>query len=225
MLILSLRKRKWTVSSLFIVLIAIYLGEAAVFISLLSTARYIEAHGWLNTSFGPETTLDLLAYRYPLGRIGEFTIGVLLGLWYQNHSRLSVLFRNLLIGGALFAAFGIMFLLPMRQGYATNGSALLFFWIYIPVFSALVYGLAQGRNCLSFIFENRLILELGEASYGLYVLHDPLLRLFYRVHLYPGWTFVITLVLSILSFRLFESPLRVLLKGRKPRLVTAPVAA
>jgi peptidoglycan/LPS O-acetylase OafA/YrhL len=46
--------------------------------------------------------------------------------------------------------------------------------LWDPVFALLIYGLAQGGGSLARLLSLRGAIMLGEASYALYLLHEPL---------------------------------------------------
>lgn len=89
------------------------------------------------------------------------------------------------------------------------------FYVYVPLFGALIYLLAGNRHHLAGFFARPTVYFLGEASYALYLWHW-LILLFFRkygvVSASPRLALVASLavsaILAILSYRYVEEPLR-----------------
>lgn len=93
--------------------------------------------------------------------------------------------------------------------------------LVLPVFcSLIVFAALADAGKVPSVMKNRVLLVLGESSYALYMSHVlvsvPLLVAARRLHLIETpWTFAfafasfgITIVLSLLSYRYFERPMR-----------------
>ena len=86
--------------------------------------------------------------------------------------------------------------------------------LLIPIFGCLIFGLANSRGWAERALSVPWMVLLGEASYAIYLLHVPLIRWF--TFAAPGSRSVtamlifiaILIVLSILSYKYLEMPLR-----------------
>ncbi len=106
---------------------------------------------------------------HPLARGGEFVAGVALGLL---HRRGLALPRS--AGGPVaLAALGLAL-----AGLAWGGLpyVLLHNGLLVPIWAALVLGLATGNGALSRALSSRPARRLGDASFALYALQEPLWR-------------------------------------------------
>jgi peptidoglycan/LPS O-acetylase OafA/YrhL len=95
--------------------------------------------------------------------------------------------------------------------------------LLLPAFGLLVYGLAVGVPGLSACLSARPLIRLGEASYALYILHQPLRHWLLKVCNFldielPGpvqflGLLVVTLVACLAIFRYLEEPARRLFRS------------
>ena len=163
---------------------------------------------------------DLIVYRAPYVRIGEFVIGITAGTLFLTQRRWTVGVRNIAATVAVAGIFSVMYGVPVKQGYGSPASALMFVWAYMPFFALFIYASAQGKHMLSVLLDNRVMLKLGEASYALYILHIPILDLLQAAGLRLRVCFVITIAISVICYEFLESPIRRLLALQKtvPRL-------
>lgn len=161
----------------------------------------------------------------PLVRLPEFVFGVGLGKYFlAERSRGERSSGALLAAGAglaLVILFAASPALPRARYLVQNG-------LFLPLFGALVLGLARGGGRLGRALSARPMTRLGEASYAVYILQDPLYWLFaYAAFGRPedrapsaGWLacFVIALVVaSFAAHRYIELPGRELVKRRSHR--------
>jgi peptidoglycan/LPS O-acetylase OafA/YrhL len=128
-----------------------------------------------------------------------------------------------------------MLLATVLGGARLGGVALArfnWYWFYTPLFVALVAMLAAGPTFVGRLLSGRLAALLGEASYGLYLLHYPALWLLLLargvdeyavvpsgIPMQPldGLTFTAiagAVFASLLSYRFAETPARRWLRGR-----------
>ena len=109
----------------------------------------------------------LLALKFhPLARAGEFLAGVALGLL---HAR-GLVFRR---GAAVAAPLALL----AAAGVLASGAApyvLLHDGLLVPLFAVAVLALAQGRGVLARALGSAPARALGDASFALYVLQEPL---------------------------------------------------
>ena len=93
-----------------------------------------------------------------------------------------------------------------------------------PAFGCLIWAFSANRSLPARILSAPWLVVLGEASYGLYLIHLPVYHVYERLHLvgvrslYP--VYLCTCIgLSVLSFYLIETPVR---KWILTRLQTRP---
>jgi peptidoglycan/LPS O-acetylase OafA/YrhL len=144
----------------------------------------------------------------PLLSLPEFLLGICIG-----SRSLAGDGRKLAIG-SLTVIFGVLILIP----YQTLQLILL-----TPMFAALIFGLSRTPW-----LSNRWLVNLGDASYSLYILHIPVLMWLQHLTKHSGFgglplvvTFcVLSIAASIVSYNFVELPARsYLLKyGRKIKM-------
>ena len=109
----------------------------------------------------------LLALKFhPLARAGEFLAGVALGLL---HSRGVRLHRGAALAGPLALAATAAVLASGAVPYV-----LLHNGVLVPLFAVAVLALAEGRGALARALGSAPARALGEASFALYALQEPL---------------------------------------------------
>jgi peptidoglycan/LPS O-acetylase OafA/YrhL len=112
--------------------------------------------------------LEALKYN-PLTRFPEFAFGVCLGRLRRLRPALQQRGGGALAGGACAGLFAVL-LAGRWIPYPVMHNGLL-----LPLFGALVLGLAQGGGALARALSSRPLLALGEGSYSLYILQLPLM--------------------------------------------------
>ena len=157
----------------------------------------------------------------PLLRLPEFVFGVCLGKYFlatrsapRRDGGAALAAGSMVALAAIFCAAGA---LPDARFLLQNGACL-------PLFGALVLGLAQGGGRLGRALSTKAMLRLGEASYAVYILQEPVWSLFslalppaVRAARAPGWPAFLALVVvlvavSFLAHRFVEVPARDWLK-------------
>jgi peptidoglycan/LPS O-acetylase OafA/YrhL len=108
----------------------------------------------------------------------------------------------------LAAVFSVIWMFPVKASYSSPLEALLFFWLFIPVFGAMLLAIASGRGRACEFLATPVIVLLGEASFSIYILHEPLLRISQSFHVPPAASFVATIGLSVACFLWYERPTR-----------------
>jgi peptidoglycan/LPS O-acetylase OafA/YrhL len=82
-----------------------------------------------------------------------------------------------------------------------------------PIFMCLIWSVSGSQTLVSDILGNRWLVMLGEASFGLYLIHIVLLHVFESLQLmtrpaiYPLYL-LSSVGISVLSFYCFETPSR-----------------
>lgn len=175
----------------------------------------------------------------PLFRLPEFLLGIALGRLFvlTKRERLGipkVTEGRLLPGAALIGIFGLLACGSwISYPFLHNGLLDIFF-------AVLIYGLARvsasghSFQVVRFLSMPFLVL-LGEASYAVYILHVPIRNWMYKVlewihpgiHpslvIFSGYT-ILTLVVSILVFKVIEEPARRLIRRKLTPAVTSLAA-
>jgi peptidoglycan/LPS O-acetylase OafA/YrhL len=181
--------------------------------------------------FGHGDLPTMYVTRHPLFHLPTFMAGVALGYLYQRRTALD---RT---RGDIFALAGVIGILGIAAFYPTFERFVPRTSLYLPVMALLIYGLACG-GWSARLLSTRPILLLGEASYALYLMQDPLNATLswmiggFRIRdvianagdpaflARPGYYIVIlaaALAASIAIFVWIETPARVALRQRLGR--------
>lgn len=222
-LLVWLNRRSLTRRGLMATAAAIYVIQSALFVSLAAAI----AHFWTPASaLGRFTAtrylaIDLLVYRSPVMRFGEFAVGVLVGLLFleerqrapnhQIHSWKRTVAILLCVAG--------IFILACVEVPPTWYHAMTWlraFTIFTPLYAMLIILLARGGTPFARFLSWRPIEILGESSYSLYMIHTPILSiLVYKLRSgreLSGIEIItylaVTVIASILCFRWIETPAR-----------------
>jgi peptidoglycan/LPS O-acetylase OafA/YrhL len=161
-----------------------------------------------------EMTLTL-----PLLHLSTFALGILMARWQtlQQERRSKAPVRVSQVSAVLGLSVGVFWgsalLVPFFGVPAPYNNGLM-----APVFAAFLWALTVIPTRLSRWLCSRWLAALGNASYALYLIHMPLLSLFLQFHLvthvfYPVYL-ALCVGLSLLSFRYFETPVRLWLLER-----------
>ena len=145
----------------------------------------------------------------PLLHLPTFLLGICLAKWQGFEGRVNgspgtVRLYSALIAAVLLCAAALLGHLP----YVLLQDGLL-----APVFAALIWACSYpGTHIARWLSAPWLVL-LGEASYGLYLVHMPVLGYFARLGgpltgLFYAVYLAASISLSVLSFRFFEAPTR-----------------
>ena len=152
----------------------------------------------------------------PVLRLPEFMLGVALGrLWVlRGEPRRTTGGRPHFYPPPWLVGLGLVTLLA----YAPRlPFVLLHDGLGDPLFAALIWSLARGKGQLAGLLSRPGTVLLGEASYGVYLLHWPLWMWLQHLGAVPAAPFalpyfaaylVLTVALSLLSLRLVEMPAR-----------------
>ena len=163
---------------------------------------YLQRRGWSTFSLG----------RMPLLRTSEFVVGLVAARCHVqarqagHEGRLSRMALPLILAG-VFVTCLVDFTGGVEPEFRRQPTLLA------PAFAMMVVGLASLPKAISRLFSTSWGILLGESSFGLYLIHVPLIRLFRAMHLgyEPVSYFVFLAVavgLSIASFLYFEGPAR-----------------
>lgn len=173
----------------------------------------------------------------PLLRFPEFAAGILLARIFLTRQSQSTFkrshgFERLHSLAWLALLLAIWLLGPTIPFLLSNNG------IFDPLFAALVYTLAGGGGVLGRVLSLKSTVLLGEASYSVYVLHEPVLEWlnhFNDLGLLPAdafarWWFIpaycaAILGLSFVSFAVVERPCRAWWRGKRRRSTRSALQA
>lgn len=163
----------------------------------------------------PDSTGAQLAWRDPIVRLPELLLGVVLARLFVTRSQ-----RQHRISPACLSVVAFTLLIVALSRSGTMPDLILHEGIIDPLCGLLIYSIAFGRGPLATAFALPSMLLLGEASYALYILHEPLwawmtygrpglparadLQTLVFVTIYLG----VVVALSLFSLRFVERPMR-----------------
>lgn len=173
---------------------------------------------------------DFVRYN-PAINLPDFTAGIALGLLFirtnqgttSRLSRLSARGFDVAIGGLFVALAGTILLANALSVESDVVDTLA--PIVLPLLALLIYFLAFQRGVIARALSLPVAVWLGEISYGVYILHEPLWYLVSGafalvLHMQPGNVILIPIYFFIviaaagLSFKYFEGPLRRAVRAR-----------
>jgi peptidoglycan/LPS O-acetylase OafA/YrhL len=163
-----------------------------------------------------ENARKLFFMFFPMFRLPEFMFGMALGILFGRTAPVGLAVRRWMIFvGCVGLIFGFVIVAPLVPGEMISNGLL------IPFLGLVLVGLAYSPSRL---FNHRMFVQLGDASYSLYLLHWPLWTWMARadIHLWhwraqaPKLFFFVYVALimaaSLMSLHLFETPTRVAIR-------------
>lgn len=158
-----------------------------------------------------------LDFKQPLLQIPTFLAGIMVARiqmsWNAPKTDSIRTRTRLLFLTAILMIFAIPFLLKSLPKVDILTTML------VPLFAVIILIFSTEHYPFSRFLNAKFMVLLGEASYGLYLIHIPVYHLWITLHwdtiqaLYPVYL-ALCIVLSILSFRYFETPTRLWLLGK-----------
>jgi len=191
---------------------------AAWFAGQLVSLAYVLSLPSDGSGHAPTIGYDLLRYLPPL-HLPSFLIGMLTARVFRGDYRSGRLRPGALIALAGFVPVvfalggGIQFLGTHGLPFFVHPVPFTHNGLMAPAFALVVFGLAHGGAPW---LGTRPLVRVGEASYGLYILHAPFQRVvkgflfadWDKTALYPLQFFAVIVPLCVISFERFEQPLR-----------------
>jgi peptidoglycan/LPS O-acetylase OafA/YrhL len=157
---------------------------------------------------------EALVFVHPLLHLSTFTLGILLARWQtlqRQSDDVGSSHVNLRDVGALIVATSVFFAVCF---WSTQGMAVsLHDGLLAPIFALVILVFSDPRGSAARLLSAKWLVVLGEASFGLYLIHLPLLHLFEALGIsnapvvYPVYLSS-CIGLSVLSFYGFETPMR-----------------
>jgi peptidoglycan/LPS O-acetylase OafA/YrhL len=154
------------------------------------------------------STPQFLAFLHP----ETFALGILLASW-QVRSERGVAVRanpwvlSLVTGSAMLASFLVVYF------YAYMPWVNMYDGLLAPIFACIIWAFSHSEWAPAKLLSAPWLVVLGEASFGLYLIHMPILHVFEHM----GWSLIpmlypvylaVCIGLSVLSFYYFETPMR-----------------
>jgi peptidoglycan/LPS O-acetylase OafA/YrhL len=164
---------------------------------------------------------------FPLFRLPEFVFGMALGILFARSVPVGVSMRRLMIlVGCVGFGVGFVVVSPLVPGEMISNGLLM------PFLGLLLVGLAYSPSRL---FNHPIFVQLGDASYSLYLLHIPLWNWIARADGHLGhwraqspklffFSYVaLTIAASLSSLHLIETPARLAIRRWLRRSSRRPV--
>lgn len=212
----------------FILLLIQHLGLKKV--SLLAlliwlTTQFIHIYWLNNNAYQAKNLIHDAIYYHPLMHINAFILGVVVGAYFKQNSHkienTYSQYSNIIL---LVCAVIIVVLLAQPQPariVALDLDVALTNGLIAPLFLLFIVALAINKGLISRLLSLPIFILLGEASYSMYILQRPIYGIYDRtlgkyltapetVHFYLY--LIVLIIISIASFKLFETPLRELIK-------------
>ncbi len=196
-------------------------ARRAVILSIALYAAGIAASGLAGKAGMPGIFLRC----WPIFHLHEFLIGLLAARIQEALPRDTLRRAAPLIAGvAAVAFFAVLLSMPWVGDLLLNAGVLL------PVFVAVILAFASGNKLIEGLFSTWWLVILGEASYGLYLIHLPFWHLFEAANLdrdfaaYPAYL-ALSILASIASLYLLETPARAAILKLGVRSPESSVAA
>ena len=158
----------------------------------------------------PVSRSGFLVVALPLLRMAEFVLGIGAALVFMS-MRERRAHRHML--GVMFVCIALAAIIVLAAWHPFSPV----FYVEAPFFALLILGLALLERPVIGLLHGRALVQLGEASYSLYLIHVPIAYLalltgFGRAN---GWM-VLAFALwgSVVVFRFYEEPMRRAIRAR-----------
>jgi peptidoglycan/LPS O-acetylase OafA/YrhL len=166
--------------------------------------------------------VDIYVIKYnPVLHLFEFMLGILLARAYLSLLSRGALVQSLTRWAVPMAAISVVAVgAVMAIGQLGKTPYLLLqHGLLLPFFAIIILAFASASRSISAVFSFPALVVLGEASYGIFLLHYPLSFIFRHAVLRYDWplyglTCLLVVGLSVLSFYYLEIPLRGFLMAR-----------
>lgn len=161
-----------------------------------------------------------LLHIFPVTRLFEFSVGVLLGIYFTSDKKREFksnfrVFTFLEMLCLILFIFALLLSVNLDVGIVRGV-------YFVPIWCLLIYIFAFESGFFSKVLGNKSFVFLGEISFSFYMIHQLVIR--YLEFLNLIWyinvviSSVLSLVLSIVMYRFYEEPFRKLIRfGRSKR--------
>ena len=179
----------------------------------------------LNSDFyQPKNTWHNFIYYNPLMHLNAFILGFVVGVVFKDKKHTLASFTKistpsiLAVTSVIAAIIGFQKEITAFLGFEialTNG-------LLAPLFLLVIVLLSLNNGFIARVFSFKGLVLLGEASFSMYILQRPIYGIYQRIllprldisetaHFYLYLALLI--IISILSYKLFETPLRKLIRS------------
>ncbi|MGM7720473.1 acyltransferase family protein [Metabacillus sp. Hm71] len=156
-----------------------------------------------------DTFLIWMLHIFPVARLFEFAMGVILGLIFVSkyeEKRKNKALYNTLETISILTLVGVMLYSTNLDVGAVRGG------LFIPVWCLVIYIFAFQAGVISRILSNKALVYLGEISFSFYMIHQLVIRYYEFFNMSESLKglicFIVSLVLSSIMYRYYEEPLR-----------------
>lgn len=147
---------------------------------------------------------------FPLARLFEFALGMVLGLIFVSKS------NNLeVLNNKLFSVLEFLSILILIGAMAVSSQfdvGIVRGGFFTPVWCILVYVFAHQKGIFSKVLSNKFLVYLGGISFSFYMVHQLVIRYYdyfgYSKTYEVITSFGLTMLLSALIYQYYEEPLR-----------------
>ncbi len=191
------------------------------FAVIASTATLIIFYGeshW-STGNGEIKVNHWIFYINPVFRLLDFMVGMLVYriAFIKNSPCENTSFNEML---------SVSFLILGAYAYSTLvfPEILRAQLLYLPIMAFIVYAFSKGTGILSRLLKGKLLILLGEASFSLYLIHNPIISLANAIFLktplqipvfiYSIVLTIICIIASVMTYLFIEKPIHNYLKRR-----------
>lgn len=191
------------------------LRGAARFAAALFIYLFGQALVWIVT---PHFALVVVKY-HPLLHLSTFALGILMASWQFDatpgkSASSAPPWLSCLVFVLSVAAFAAVVQTSPHLPFANLNDGLL-----APIFMGAIWGVSSSDNIISRLLSGSWLVVLGEASFGLYLLHIPVLHIFQLFHSIEQpvayFTYLaLAITASVLSFYFVETPIRMWILAR-----------
>jgi len=149
----------------------------------------------------------------PLFHLHEFLIGVLVARWHSLKLSIARTSHRLTVLAPWIAAVALAFFVAAIYAFPMINEYYLRDGLLLPAYVLAILAFATGNRNIDAVFSLPWLVVLGEASYGLYLIHQPIwhyamiARISDKLWIYPVYL-VLAIGLSVVGFCFFENRAR-----------------
>jgi len=168
-------------------------------------------------------------YYYPLLHLNAFVLGMVIGMIFKRYRQRIELSPRVIFWGVLLS-FGAICLSIMYWHEITAWLGLpiaLTNGVLSPLFGVFIVFLSLDTSIISRIMRHKVLVLLGEASYGMYILQEPISQIYYyRFAVQTSWPNAVhfyvlmglLIAIPILTLKWMENPARFWLRKQGQKI-------
>ena len=185
-----------------------------IILYFLPTLFYFVMKTGLEIDF-TEASVKTFWRSFPVLRLNEFLIGILLGRLYLENGTFFQWFKkdqNRIVISFLFWFSMLFSFIALSFSYLFPRELITSLFL-LPCFSLMIMILASRKIIGSKLFTNKVVHLLGAASFSMYIIHQPILWYLNQIvserSLWFFFSYVmVTIIASIFIYKLIELPLQ-----------------